>query len=282
MENYSVLMSVYAGEKADFLRLSADSIFGQTVLTDDFVLMCDGPLTDELNNVISDLLRDHGDVLRVIRLEENRGLGEALNIGIQACKNELIARMDSDDFALPNRFELQLKKFREHPEVSIVGGAIDEFEGHPSNIVSHKSMPETHEEILRYTRTRNPFNHPTVMYRKAAVLKVGSYPNWMLHEDYALWVNMLLGGAKACNLPETLCLMRVDSGLYNRRGGWSYLKLAVRLRWHLYQVGLSPFPSFLYAVLVLSVVCLIPVSARKAIYRLFLRQDTRDNKEDRL
>ena len=273
MENYSVLMSVYCGEKAEFLRLSADSIFGQTIPTDDFVLMCDGPLTDELNIVIDELLQAHGDVLRVIRLEENRGLGEALNIGIEACKNELIARMDSDDFALPNRFELQLLKFQEHPELSIVGGAIDEFEGSPSNIVSHKSMPETHEEILRYARTRNPFNHPTVMYRKSAVLKAGSYPNRMLHEDYALWANMLLGGAKACNLPDTLCYMRVDSGLYNRRGGWAYLKMAIRLRWHLYRTGLYTFWSFLYVVLGLSVVCLIPVSARKAIYRLFLRQD---------
>lgn len=282
MENYSVLMSVYYGEKAEFLRLSADSIFGQTVPTDDFVLMCDGPLTDELNIVIDELLQEHGDVLRVIRLEENRGLGEALNIGIKACKNELIARMDSDDFALPNRFELQLLKFREHPELSIVGGAIDEFEGTPSNIVSHKSMPETHEEILRYARTRNPFNHPTVMYRKSAVQKAGSYPNRMLHEDYALWANMLLGGAKACNLPDTLCYMRVDSGLYNRRGGWGYLKMAIRLRWHLYRTGLYTFWSFLYVVLGLSVVCLIPVSARKAIYRLFLRQDRRDHKKENL
>lgn len=282
MENYSVLMSVYCGEKAEFLRLSAESIFGQTIPTDDFVLMCDGPLTDELNIVINELLQEHGDVLRVIRLEENRGLGDALNIGIGACKNELIARMDSDDFALPNRFELQLLKFQEHPELSIVGGAIDEFEGSPSNIVSHKSMPETHEEILRYARTRNPFNHPTVMYRKSAVQKAGSYPNRMLHEDYALWANMLLGGAKGCNLPDTLCYMRVDSGLYNRRGGWDYLKMAIRLRWHLYRTGLYTFWSFLYVVLGLSVVCLIPVSARKTIYRLFLRQDRRDHKKENL
>lgn len=276
MENYSVLMSVYGGEKADFFRLSADSIFGQTIPTDDFVLMCDGPLTDELNTVIEELLRDHGDVLRVIRLEENRGLGEALNIGIEACKNELIARMDSDDFALPNRCELQLLKFQAHPELSIVGGAIDEFEGTPANIVSHKSMPETHDEILRYARTRNPFNHPTVMYRRSAVLKAGRYPNRMLHEDYALWANMLLAGARACNLPDTLCYMRVDSGLYDRRGGWAYLKMAIRLRWHLYRSGLYTFWSFLYVVLGLSVVCMIPVSARKAIYRLFLRQDAND------
>ena len=282
MENYSVLMSVYRGEKADFFRLSADSVFAQTVPTNDFVLMCDGPLTEELDQVIEELLQAHGDVLHVIRLEENRGLGEALNIGIEACKNEFIARMDSDDFALPNRCQLQLATFREHPELSIVGGAIEEFEGDPANIVAHKAMPQTHDQILRYARTRNPFNHPTVMYRRSAVLKAGCYPNRMLHEDYALWANMLLGGAKACNLPDTLCYMRVDSGLYDRRGGWDYLKMAVRLRWHLYRTGLYTFWSFLYVVLGLSVVCLIPVSARRAIYRLFLRQDAHDTEKENL
>lgn len=273
MENYSVLMSVYYGEKAEFLRLSADSILTQTVPTDDFVLMCDGPLTDELNAVIEELIRDHGDVLRVIRLEKNRGLGDALNVGIQICKNELIARMDSDDIAVANRCELQLLKFAEDPGLAIVGGAIDEFEGAPFNVVSHKSMPESHSDIVRYARIRNPFNHPTVMYRKSAVLQAGGYPNQMLHEDYGLWANMILMGVKTCNLPDTLCFMRVDSGLFDRRGGFKYLKKAISLRWHLYQSGLYTLPSFIYVVTGLTIVCLIPVSLRKIIYRSLLRKN---------
>ena len=274
MENYSVLMSVYQGEKADYLRLSTKSIFNQTVPTNDFVLMCDGPLTKELDEVIEQLSQTYGDVLQVIRLEENRGLGDALNIGLVACKNELIARMDSDDIAVENRCELQLQAFQKNPNLAIVGGAIDEFEGTPSNVTSHKSMPENHDEILRYARVRNPFNHPTVMYRKSAVLDVGGYPKRILHEDYALWANMILNGVQTYNLPQTLCYMRVDSGLYVRRGGLDYLKQAIRLRWHLYRTGLYTFWSFLVTSLALSVVCLIPVSARKIAYRVFLRKSS--------
>lgn len=271
MENYSVLMSVYYGEKAEYLRLSTASMLTQTVPTDDFVLMCDGPLTDELEAVIAELQLKHGDVLHIVRLEENRGLGDALNVGIQICKNELIARMDSDDIAVANRCELQLKKFREDPDLAIVGGAIDEFEETPFNVVSHKSMPESHSDIVRYARIRNPFNHPTVMYRKSAVLQAGGYPNRMLHEDYGLWGNMILSGVKTHNLPNTLCFMRVDGGLYNRRGGWGYLKLAIRLRWHLYSSGLYTFWSFLLVSLGLTIICLLPLSVRKAVYRRILR-----------
>lgn len=271
MENYSVLMSVYYKEKPEYLRQSVESLFSQTVPTDDFVLMCDGPLTDELNNVISELQQKHGDVLRVVRLEENRGLGSALNCGLHKCKNELIARMDSDDIAPTYRCELQLNKFREDPELAIIGGAIDEFEGTPFNVISHKSMPEEHEEVLRYARIRNPFNHPTVMFRRSVVLAVGGYPDNSLHEDYALWGNMLMSGVKCCNLPETLCFMRVDDGLYDRRGGWPYLRLAIKLRWQLYKSGLYTMWSFLWVVSGLTIVCLVPNFVRKVIYKLVLR-----------
>ncbi len=271
MENYSVLMSVYYGEKSEYLRLSTTSMLNQTVPTNDFVLICDGPLTDELNTVIDELLHDYGDVLHVVRMEENRGLGDALNVGIQICKNEFIARMDSDDIAVANRCELQLKKFKEDPDLAIIGGSIDEFEGTPFNVVSHKSMPQSHSDVINYAKIRNPFNHPTVMYRKSAVLQVGGYPHRMLHEDYGLWADMILNGCKVCNLPDTLCFMRVDGGLYNRRGGWNYLKLAIRLRWHLYRSGLYTFWSFLFVSLGLIIICLLPLSARKVVYRLVLR-----------
>ena len=193
-ENYSVLMSVYGREQADFFRLSTQSILAQTMPTNDFVLVCDGPLTEPLDKVIAELQETHSDILHIIRLENNQGLAKALNRGLQACKNELIARMDSDDVAVPNRCELQLRKFRENPELAIVGGEIDEFEKNPDNVISHKKMPHTHEEILRYAKTRNPFNHPTVMYRRSVILAAGSYPDHILHEDYALWSQLLLSG----------------------------------------------------------------------------------------
>ena len=183
----------------------------------------------------------------------------------------MIARMDSDDVALPNRCELQLQKFQEDPGLAIVGGAIDEFEGSIDNVVSHKDMPCSHQEILQYAKMRNPFNHPTVMYRKSVILALGGYPHNILHEDYALWANLLLSGARGYNLPNTLCYMRVDSGMYNRRGGWAYLKLAFQLRWGFYKKGLYTFWSFLFVMSGLTLVCLLPPDLRKKTYRRFLR-----------
>lgn len=273
MDNYSVLMSVYFGEKPEYLRESLDSIFSQTIPTNDFVLMCDGPLTEELDAVVYEFSQNYPECLHVIRLEENHGLAHALNHGIKFCKNDLVARMDSDDIALPNRCELQLQKFHEDPQLIIVGGAINEFEGSPNNVISHKHMPESYEDLLHYAKFRNPFNHSTVMYRKSAIIAIGSYPDNILHEDYALWGNLLLSGAKACNLPDTLCYMRVDNGLYNRRGGYQYWKQAIRLRWQLYRSGLYTFPSFILVSCGLTLVCLLPNSVRKKIYRSLLRRE---------
>ena len=271
MDNYSVLMSVYQAEKPEYLRQSMESIFAQTIPTNDFVLMCDGPLTKELDLIIQEMCDAHQDILHVIRLERNQGLGNALNCGLVECRNELIARMDSDDVAIPNRCELQLKKFQEDPGLAIIGGAIDEFEGSIENVVSHKDMPHTHQEILQYMKMRNPFNHPTVMYRKSVILGLGGYPYNILHEDYALWANLLLSGARGYNLPNSLCRMRVDNGMYNRRGGFAYLKSAFQLRWDFYKKGLYTFGSFLFVLGGLTLVCLVPVALRKKIYRRFLR-----------
>ena len=208
----------------------------------------------------------------MLRLKTNQGLHRALNAGLHACRHELIARMDSDDVALPRRCELQLQKFEENPSLAIVGGAVYEFEGSISNTVAQKSMPESLEEVSRYARRRNPFNHPTVMCRKSAVLAVGGYPDFPLHEDYALWVNLLRGGAKGCNLPDTLCHMRVSSGLYDRRGGWGYFKKAVAFRFYLCRIGFCRLRDFLLAVSALAAVCLAPSCVRKAAYQTFLRK----------
>ena len=271
MLKYSVLMSEYKKENPEFLRLSMQSIFDQTVKTDDFVLICDGPLGKELNLVIEDFQNRYGDILNIVRFEKNRGLGPALNDGLRICKNELVARMDSDDFAPEKRIELQLGAFERDNSLDIVGGAIEEFEGEPKNVISKKDMPISHEEILKYARLRNPFNHPTVMYKRDTVLKVGGYVPLYLYEDYGLWVKLLNGGARALNLSDTLCCMRVDGGLYGRRGGLKYLGTALRFRRYLYKTKFNSIGQMLYSSAVLIIVCIIPTWFRKFIYRTFLR-----------
>ena len=180
---YSVLMSVYHKENAEYLRTAMDSIWNQTIRTDDFVLVCDGPLNDELDAVIEKMEKEHPDTLHVVRLEKNGGLGNALNEGIKHCKHELVARMDSDDISRPDRCERQLKVFQEHPDISVVSGIVEEFTTSTSEIEARRVPPETHEEIITFAKKRNPFNHPCVMYKRSAVEAAGGYQDFYLLED---------------------------------------------------------------------------------------------------
>ena len=186
---FSVLLSLYHKESPLFLRQSLTSIFTQTLLPIEVVLVEDGPLTDELYAVIKEFTSQHPE-LKVISLPTNRGLGKALNEGLKHCSYDLVARMDTDDIAKPDRFEKQLAIFLEHPEIDVVGAWIDEFEGEVSNVLSMRKVPEQHENILRFAKGRCPVNHPVVMFRKSAVLKAGGYKHFPLFEDYYLWVRM--------------------------------------------------------------------------------------------
>ena len=263
MENYSVLMSVYAKENPDFLRQSIVSIQNQTVLTDDFVLVCDGPLTEELNGVISEF----SDDLHVVRLQRNMGLGNALNAGLKACKNELVARMDSDDISAPDRCEKQLKAFEKDPELGIVSGALTEFTETPDRVTGERRLPCTHEEILAFSRKRCPFNHPCVMFRKSVVIEAGGYNGEFRMEDYYLWIRMLQTGCKGANLEDVLLYMRTSPDMYLRRGGSFYAKDMLRFHWWVHKTGWESLGDFLTGAVPHAVVCVLPNGIRGAVYR---------------
>lgn len=196
-ENYSVLMSVYYKENSEYLKQAIESIQAQTFPTDDFVLVCDGPLNQELDSVIKKKQQEMKNILNVVRLKKNAGLGNALNKGIQQCKNELVARMDSDDISYPDRCEKQLMVFNTYPEISVCSGIVEEFATNPKVVESRRVPPETQEEIREFAKVRNPFNHPCVMYKKPDVEAVGSYKDFYLLEDYYLWVRMIMAGYRA-------------------------------------------------------------------------------------
>ena len=164
MAAYSVLMSVYHKEKPEHFRMAIQSMLDQTVRADDFVIVCDGPLTDELNGVLAWAEETLGKRLTIVRLPVNGGLGKALNEGLKHVRNELVARMDSDDVSLPERCELQLNAFSENPEISVLSGTIEEFETDMQNVTAQRVLPEKHEEIFAFAKRRNPFNHPCVMF----------------------------------------------------------------------------------------------------------------------
>lgn len=228
-KKYSVLMSVYYKEKPEYLKQAIESIQEQTFPTDNFVLVCDGPTTPELDRLIEKKQLEMKNVLDVVRLPNNVGLGMALNEGIKHCKNELVARMDSDDIAYPYRCDRQMEIFRRYPEVAICSGTVEEFSVSLEVIDAKRVLPETNNEIIQFAKQRNPFNHPCVMYKKTAVESVGSYQDFYLLEDYYLWIRMLMAGYQGYNIQEPLLHMRAGSDMYLRRAGWRYAKTQIKL-----------------------------------------------------
>lgn len=265
---YSVLMSVYHKEKAEYLREAMESIHTQTVSTDDFVLVCDGPLNEELDAVIAQMQVKFGSVLQVIRLEKNSGLGNALNTGLKYCKNDIVARMDSDDISLPDRCEKELAIFERQPQIAIVSGLILEFQDSPEMITGKREVPEQHDEILRFSRKRNPFNHPAVMFRKSAVEKAGGYKEtYHLFEDYYLWVRMLQCGSVGYNIPTSVLYMRTSPDMYMRRGGKNYAKAMLHFRRWMVQTGWIGNMEFITGALPHAMVCILPNRVRGMIYK---------------
>ena len=271
--SYSVLMSVYYREKPEFLNQAIESIQSQTLPTDDFVLVCDGPLNEELDSIIAVKQREMGTSLNVVRLAKNGGLGNSLNEGIKHCKNELVARMDSDDIAYPDRCEKQLAVFDIHPEVSICSGIVEEFTTNPQVVDTKRVPPETNEEIIEFAKKRNPFNHPCVMYKKTAVEAVGSYQDFYLLEDYYLWLRMLMAGYQGYNIQETLLHMRAGSDMYKRRAGWKYAKTQVRLFRYMRDQGFIGNGQYIKSCVIRSGSALAPNWLRMFMFEKVLRQE---------
>lgn len=270
-ENYSVLMSVYYKEKPEYLKQALESIHLQTFSTNDLVLVCDGVLNPELDSVIAEKQKEMGPALNVVRLAKNGGLGKALNEGIDHCKNELIARMDSDDIAYQNRCEKQMAIFNSHPNVSICSGIVEEFSVSPENVEAKRIPPETNDEIVEFAKERNPFNHPCVMYKKSAVKAVGSYQDFYLLEDYYLWLRMLMAGYQGYNIQEPLLHMRAGADMYRRRAGLKYAQKQVALFKFMKNTGFISTSQYARSCVIRSVSALAPNWLRKFMFERTLR-----------
>lgn len=268
---FSVLLSLYKKELPFYLQQSLNSLFSQTLLPDEIILVKDGPLTAELDAVVSDYTARY-PILKVVPLTKNQGLGKALNEGLKHCSYDLVARMDTDDIAKPDRFEKQMKVFEEYPELDLVGAWIDEFEGTPQHVLSIRWVPETSEQILAYCKKRNPVNHPVVMFRKSAVLAAGGYLHFPLFEDYYLWVRMLRNGAKFYNIQESLLYFRTSSDMFKRRGGWKYAMDELRFQSMMRKMGMIGWKRFVLNVSIRFPARIIPNSLRGFFYKKLMRK----------
>ena len=267
---FSVLLSLYNKEIASYLVQSLNSIFSQTLLPDEVVLVKDGPLTSELENIVAEYVKRY-QTIKVVPLVKNLGLGKALNEGLKYCSYDLIARMDTDDIAYSTRFEKQVKFMTEHPEIDACSSWIDEFIDTTDNIVSTKKLPESNEVIIKYAKHRSPLNHPAVMFRKKAVMAVNGYSGFP--EDYCLWVKMIMNGSKMYNFQESLLYFRYSPDMIKRRGGWKYAKDDYKTQKQFYKMGFIGLGTLIYNITIRVTVRMIPNGLRDFVYKKFLRKE---------
>lgn len=269
--DYSVLMTVYKNDNPEYFKKSILSMLNQTVLTNDFVIVNDGPIGEQLQAVI-DLYKDkYPGLINQVSLEKNVGLGLALNAGLRECKNDIVARMDADDISLPTRCEKQLDEFEYDESMDIVGCPVKEFINEETNIISERKVPQSHEEIIKFAKQRDPFNHPTVMYRKNKVLACGGYSDLRKNQDTDLWIRMLVNKCKTKNIVEPLLLFRFDEKTYERRKNWTNTKLLLKIRYEGYKIGFSSLFDFLKVAIVQLGIYIMPIRFQKWIYKKFLR-----------
>lgn len=266
-KKYSVLMSLYKKENPEYLRLAIDSMLNQTVAPDEIVLVEDGPLTDELYAVL-----DEYPMLHRIKNETNLGLGLALNVGLKECRNELVARMDTDDCSKPDRCEKQLQRFLEKPYLAIVGSHIDEFIGDTSNVISKRIVPTTSEEIYKFAKKRSAFNHPAVMYSKTAVLENNGYADLKRNQDVDLFGRMQFKGYKAENIDEALLWFRSSDELAKRRKSWQNTWSYIATIREFWKMGYSSFIDYAIVGIAQTGMYLMPIKLQNYIYKNFLRK----------
>lgn len=285
---FSVLMSVYKKEKPEYLREALESVISQTLPPDEIVLVEDGPLTTELDKVVDDIeallrqkaeMTQHGQSykerlpqLKVVKLEQNQQLGRALAEGLKHCTNELVARMDTDDIAVSDRFEVQYKYMAEHPEIAVSGGLMEEFDPADESYRKVKNMPTSKENIKSYSRYRNPVNHMTVMFRKTKVEEAGGYRHFPFLEDYDLWTRMQAKGCEFANIDKVFVRARTERDIYKRRGGRKYCMQYLELRKQQRQLGLLNIKEYTVAIVLTIGMTLQPSWLRKLVYQRALRK----------
>ena len=269
---YTVLMSVYHKDDENYFFESLESMAGQTIPPAQFVIVRDGKVGEEITSVIESFIEKYSDCFQIdiVEIERCSGLGNALNEGLKRCQYDIICRMDSDDISAHNRVEKQLQAMEEH-HAQIVGCNVLEFKGDISNIISKRKVPKDHDEILRFAKQRNPFNHPSIIMRKDSILKAGGYIPYEWFEDYYLWVRMLQAGCRAYNVQENLLYMRAGEELFARRGGLKYGIKAVSFKWKIHRMKFSSFWDFIKSASIHFIVSIIPNNLRICFYKKVLR-----------
>jgi len=266
----SVLLSLYIKESPDFLHSCLASLYNQSKFPDEVVIVFDGPVTTKLNDCVvkwSEKLP-----IKIVRIQDNVGLGEALNIGLKSCSHNIVFRMDTDDICHKERFMKQTSYFEKNPEVGLLSSSVGEFRESVDDVYAYRKLPLTHSKILQFAKKRNPFNHMAVAFKKDLVISAGGYQREYLYEDYALWIRMIQNGVTTANLPETLVYARAGNGMAARRSGLKYAKSEFSAQVKFYKTGYLSFSELMRNLSIRLPLRLIPVSFLSLLYSTVLRR----------
>jgi glycosyltransferase involved in cell wall biosynthesis len=268
---FTVLMAVYRKDDVDLFSRAVHSVFANTLAPNHCLIVVDGQVTEALDTAIVDLEKTYSPKIQFLRLTNNLGLAKALNAGIREIHTEWIVRADADDINLPNRFKELANAINGNLDIDLLGSNILEIDkaGSP---VAIREVPGSEADIRQFVKTRNPFNHMTVAYRRDAVMECGFYPNVYLREDYALWCKFLFRKKRVMNISQVLVHATAGRDMYARRGGWKYAKAEWQMQKLLVDSSLKGMGRGLLDGLLRSAIFMIPASLRGYIYRHFLRK----------
>ena len=272
---FSVLIPVYSKEKPEYFSQSLNSVINQTLRPDEIVIVKDGPLTKKLDEVLDGIEKENPGLVKTVALPQPEGCGAALSVGINECSYELIARMDSDDISRNDRFEKQINEFKNDPALDICGSQIAEFEDNLKNIIAVRKVPLTDYFIKRRQKLRSAFNHVSVLYKKATIIKAGNYPNYPFMEDHVLWSRILKSeDVKAKNLDEYLVYVRIGNDMFRRRGGMRYFRHYEKGRRILYKNGDISLCEYILTIVLHLFVAFLPNYFRSTLYKKVLHRFT--------
>ena len=273
MSLFSVLISIYHKEQPQHFHACMESIWDhQTLRPSEIIMVEDGPLTPELDQVIAQWQAKIGDILKITQLAQNVGTGKAKNIGLQQCSHEIVCIVDTDDISVPDRFEKQIKVFTEDSELVILGGQITEFVKDVNSPSGMRKVPLSHDALRKYAERQSPFNNMTIAYRKTKILEVGGYQHHMWMEDYNLFLRVIAKGYKIQNLEDVLVYARIDNGMHARRKGIEYIKSEKQLLNLKKELKLQNPIHANMLFLIRSAFRLMPSSLLGTIYNTFLRK----------
>lgn len=277
VSGFSVLISVYQFDNPFYLSEALQSILMQTVLPSEMVIIQDGPVPKSVNQTVENFYSSNKDKfdIKIIQLEKNVGLGEALRIGVELCNHNIIIRMDSDDICKIDRFEKLIKFIELNPKYTIVGSSIEEFCDRPGDLNKFRVLPVEGIELYQYSKFRNPINHPSIAFRKEEILKIGNYRSDLrFFEDYAFAINVLNSNELIYNLSEPLLHFRVGENYKSvkRRHGLNYLIFEIRFLIYGFKIGHFNKLETLINLIMKLPLRILPFSVLKFIYHKFLRQ----------